>query len=407
MRLLDYGFQGRGTVTWPDWAPADGAVGTLSLNTLNDVADGHHKVVQIWTAWSGVWYVPWYGVKGSFVSGGGGHGSGNDNGLFRLDLNTRLWTKLFAGPTWYLKPDASSFTVGDEVTGWMWGDVDGLTLQVGQPWTAHFYANMPVLPPNFFGVDDGAPYGYIVSCGRYAVPESASYGTAQGHKLRIGVDTTWTLLGDAFGAQPGTAPSFIDTDSRKAWIMSNGNSNTKYTVDLDSGTAASVALTGGSPVIFAPNAIADYSPSLGLGMVIRLKATGTIDFWLIDTAAGAKYNPGTTGSTPPGLGTVSGVGDREYAARWSEDLMAWVCYGGDGGQDIYFLKAPASNPTTTAWTWSTQELTGTITPNESTQSNFPYNRIAHLDQFPSATRALIAWLPEYDSAVQVFNVARP
>ena len=361
----------------PDWVPSVGEIVDVSLNTIYDVRDGS-SVGTIYEAWSGNAYLPDLGQYGSILSMGGGHSDGTDNGIWRYDVETRLHSKIKNGAAVY--HDADGY-IGDQTTGWMWGDTGGLTKQVGEPFTAHFYANILGLPASALA---GHAQGLLFTSGRAAMPLPGQRGTTQSHKYDP-LSNQWTLHGSALPFGNAYGPTLYDSLRSRVASLDGGNyRNQLEHVDLSTGASASLALSDYVSGYYATgsyNETHDVYQSVVWG--------GSLNILLIHPTTGFVTRPATSG-TPP---TTDAVGGWEWVEAW----QALIYYPGSG-LDVWTLRAP-DNPLAGAWTWGKQTLTGIA---RSLVSSPHYNRIKYVPGIDT-----FIWCARTDQPNQAFRISAP
>ena len=110
------------------------------------------------------------------------------------------------------------------------------------------------------------------------------------------------------------------------------------------------------------------------------------------------FDPVTNVFTKPSSSGVAPTGS-DGAFDWSDVWNAWVYWPGNGGNTVYFLKAPA-NPRTGTWVWSSQTVTGI----SRVGTTWPqYNRIRHC----AALGDVLLWVPNYNVPMQGIHVTAP
>lgn len=370
----------------PSWLPAVGTVEDLTTNTVNSAA-GYSS--NMWKAWSGVAWAPWWGTYGSIIASGGGHTDGDKNDVYRIDIGTRLVTQIKAAATAFSKADGY---IADTTTGWMWANATGgdTTVQTGEPFTPHFYGGLVALPPDFS--PSGATNGSLYTGSRTGMPYTGSAGTLMAHNLRLGVDTLWTAQGggtDLGGGYAGYDFKVFDPKRNRVWYKTDRFGNDFQYRNLSTGAETVVAFTNGSAVDSA-GAVA-FLMAADDCIFSVMSAGGTPVFSVTDLAATTCYSPTRTGTAPS-------ASSGSWAWGWSD---AWhSAFYFDGGNTVWFLK-PTGNPRSAAWAWTSQSITGTVYPNVG--GNGAFNRLRHA----AILGDVLIWCPDTANPVQVIRVTAP
>lgn len=369
----------------PAWLPAIGTVADISLNTLSSV-QGASNASAIWSAWSGGAWAPWWGDLGSMAFEGGGHSNGYDNDVYRYDVATRSFSKIKNRTTnvHFIETTPGATYVADPVTGWMWADDGGVNLQEGQPFSAHFYANITAVPPS---ARAGATNGWLTAMGRIAMPLSGSSGTKRVHRLAMGEAQLWEMHGGGeLAYQAGYGCSFYDAGRNRVVGFADSNKTFFTFADWTNDTVGTVSC----PAVDAFYAVGAHFVADDVYMYIRQTSSALV-FEMRDPVTGARSTPPVTGSGP-------GVGEHDGGWCWVESWRAWLYYPG-GGNNFYTLKAPASSPRTGTWTWAKTVLTGT--PYSIVESP-PYTRLRCIPELN-----LVLWPSRPNNPMQGFGIAAP
>jgi len=167
----------------PRWVPAVGVVADVSLNTMFDVRGSDPDSSMQYNYWSGTAYAKEYGENGSLIFNAGGHTATLTNYVYGYDVATRMH---FMERQSTLHYQAADGYVADTVTGWLWADKSGTTVQEGETFAFHSYSFMTYLPPT--SISGGrAPYGWLFTPGRASMCAGGQKGTRQAHKLALGL----------------------------------------------------------------------------------------------------------------------------------------------------------------------------------------------------------------------------
>lgn len=372
------------TMPLPDWLPAAGTIADVTTNTINDVKGGDSFTESIFVAWSGCAWAPWWGEYGSLIFSGGGHGDGDENTVYRCDLATQLVSKIKSKATTFYYDDGGGSYCADQTTGWLWANTSGSAVQAGEPFASHFYSYLIALPEAAMP-GEGATNGWLYMPGHRSMPAPGQRGTDQACKLRIGIDTTYTHQGTNTGFGPGNGLAIYDALRKRVWTVQNGPTASFDYRDLDNDSHGSLTVSPGS--MSGYYCIGGYHVAEDLLMYARMDA-GSLQFRVVDPATGTSYTPSTSGTAPT---------SSDGAWDWSNTWNAWAYYKGDGGNTVFFLKAP-SNPRTGTWVWSSQTFTGTARANG---SNPPYNRLRHAHTLGKT----LLWAPLYNQPVQAIHLS--
>lgn len=102
------------------YVPGPGQSANISLNDLSSFNpcpanncwySGSTKQSAGWRNWTGAAFAPGFSPHGALIFYGGGHGGGNDSGLYLFDFTTGKWSRV--GPAM----PATSYLASDEMTG--------------------------------------------------------------------------------------------------------------------------------------------------------------------------------------------------------------------------------------------------------------------------------------------------
>lgn len=379
----------------PAWVPAAGTVADVSLNTPSQGLGAPYASTDqaFGRSWSGRAYAKWWGTYGRTVGGAGGHGDGAQNWLVAYNIETRLY---------YVEKEscavfhAADGYVGDPTTGWMWDSTAGTTMQVGEPFTSHFYGIQVAVPP---AARTGAPNGWLVTPTRGSLADGGQRATFQGHRFALGQDVQWAAHSTPHAKRNEHSPSWYDSLRNRVCFVSDWPCSTISWTKMDDATKGTVAITNGD--ITGYYFVGAYHAAQDVYMIVR-NYTGVADSSLttglnitvLDPVTGNKYRPTATGTAPPIT--------EEGAWAWAEEWDAWGYYPGVGGNDFYLLKR-TGDPKGNNWVWSKQTVTGTArTYFTSGGSGLPLNRLTFV-----AALGIFLWEPDYDVPAQAFNVSQP
>lgn len=369
---------------YPSWVPAVGTIADVSTNNLEDVrgADDLNQTRAIMSAWSGAAYVEGWGRYGSMIFTGGGHGDGKLNAIYRYDIETRAFTKIKNSAPWFLN---ASNRVADNVTGWMWADASGTTMQVGEPFAAHFYSGLVGVPASAM---PGATNGWLITAGRNTMPQGADQETNQPHKIALGDDQTWAFCGGALTRPAGYGGACYDSLRNRVASFSGNTVTTFGYIDLDDETVGDINYTKtvGYPELQNYYRAAFYDAASDLYITADVRATYPVS--LIHPTTGLITTPAIVGDAPAGSGGWD----------WVEEWGALVFYPGSGNT-VWTLKRPV-NPLTGTWEWASQTLTGT--PRAQAAGNPHYTRFRYSKRLNS-----FLWASACNAPVQAFRINRP
>ena len=381
----------------PAWVPALGTVVDISLNTPSALA-GDTNIDRITRTWSGVAYAPWIGEYGQLFSAGGGHTDGRENGHYGYDIGTRLW--------WLAKNSAAAFVAtdtycADPATGWLWTSSAATDVQVGQPFTSHYYSFLIAIPPSAL---TGSASGWLYTPGRGSMADSAQRNTPQAHKFSLDqsnpATAVWQLSGAPLLRGPGHGCAIHDTSRNRIVQISDAHGSAQ-TVHPYMNLATETPGTFTTPSQVDGNyAVGGYHSTADCYLINRCVSGSTLYMRVIDAATNQVYAPSTTGTAPTGSSPYE---NKEGAWDWVPQWDAWVYYPGLGGNDIYTLKAP-SNPRTGTWTWAKQTVTGVARSRfvDVNGGGTPYNRLRYCAGIKS-----VIWYPDYSMPVQAFRISPP
>lgn len=88
------------------WVPAPGQIANIGLNDLSSLNPckagscwygGSSRQEAPWRNWCGAAFAREYSTHGAMIFWGGGHGGGDDHGLYVFDFTSRLWSRV--GPS--------------------------------------------------------------------------------------------------------------------------------------------------------------------------------------------------------------------------------------------------------------------------------------------------------------------
>jgi hypothetical protein len=381
----------------PGWVPPVGTVADLTFNTVDQAAG---RRTRFWEAWSGVAWAPWWGTYGSLIAAGGGHADGSEKDLYRIDVEGRAVTKIKnAAPVFRKSTGDRTGDVADGngnglvnpgATGWMWSDADpdSRAVQVGEPFTSHFYSYLTALPPDAIPGRSNALNGWLYTPGRGSLPTSGQRSVPQAHMLALGVGTLWELHGSGATTRPEHGGAAYDPQRKRVWYLRDGPSKTLYYRDLATGVQ-------GSQKMCAPSSVAGYYKILEWSVahgVLLIFGSSTTEVNVVDPAAGMIYTPAQSGPAP----TIN----RDGAWAWSDAWNAIVYHAGDGSNTFHFLKPSGVNPRTSTWVWSSQTVSGTVYAG---YTNPAYNRLRHATGLGN----VLVWCARCELPVQMIHVQAP
>lgn len=373
-----------GRTYFPAWRPAVGEIVDISLNALEDVrgADDLAQTRAIMAAWSGCAYLAHWGRYGSMVFTGGGHDDGKLNAIYRYDIETRLFTQIKPSAAWHA--DANS-RIADALTGWMWADASGTTLQVGEPFAAHFYAGLVGVPA---AAVPGVANGLLLTAGRSTMPRLANAGTSQAHAIRLGQDAQWAAHGAPLTVDTGYGGACWDAPRNRVVSFAGALRTSFCTHDVASGASATVPYTkaAGYPQLDNYYRAAFHDAASDRYLTIDVRAPYALA--LIHPLTGLIVEATTAGTAPTGSG----------GWEWVEAWGALVFYPGSGNT-VWTLKRPA-DPLADPWVWASQTLVGTARAQAGANPHYTRFRYApRLDAF--------LWASACNAPVQIFRITPP
>lgn len=371
------------------WSQPANSIVDFSLNTVVDV-QSPDSYAYWWKAFSGVSnFSRDLGTRGGYAISGGGHSDGVTNGSLKLDIATRMFVRTKDSATAFTGP---SNLIADSTTGWMFGDTGGTTLQVGEPFACHQYAQNLLIPAS--AIPGGPAQGHTVTMGRSTMPLTANAGTSRAHRFPHGgpTSTKWVFHGTTnLATDPGYGTAFYDS-IRNMTISIKDTGRIINRVKCDTDAVSSVTMSADSEAYYA---IGAHFAAKDLYTYIRMNAgNGTFIFKLIDPVTGVVTVPTTTGPGPD----PAASGECPFA--WVEAWGAWVMYLGMGNT-LNILKAPA-NPLTQPWVWSTATFTGTAQSMYGIGGGPAFNRFAW-----SELDNVFDWMPRVDAPTQRISVTAP
>ena len=391
----------------PAWLAPAGTVADLSLNTVDEAAG---RRVNFWKAWSGVAWAPWWGRMGSVLIAGGGHVDGEENDIYRFDVEARSVVRIKESANVHIKLVSGS-PVADTRTGWMWASADATDsrVQEGELFAQHEYSGLLAIPESAIpGL--GARNGWLFSAGRTGMPLNGTELSVAGFKLRLGVDQKWTHQGPLTHAKvEGFDPVYYlkgtcyDPRRRLVWFKAgqyypslsmcyrnavDGSSGylTFSNVDRIDGVdgAQVIEYASAHDCIIQNSFVAGSSPL----EYTRLRV------W--DLTTGKVYQPNQTGTKPPAPHVA-------WAMCWSDVWNCMVFISGQGDNTVHFLK-PTGNLRTDPWQWSSQTVTGTLRSGYTAGGGVSsYNRLRHC----TALGNVLIWCARTDEPVQMIHVSPP
>lgn len=391
----------------PSWVPAENTAANFgtSLNT------GIGRSVAFWTANGGLAWAPWWGTHGSYITSGGGHGDGSENDVWRFDIDTQTLSQLKASASIFIKPSGANATyVARELDGWMYDNAvaGDTTVQTGEPFAPHAALLLQALPESAIP-GEGATNGWLHWIGLHSMPVSGQRGTYTAQKLRMGVDTTYTLasatglpLIESYWWPLGNG--CYDPSRNRVWYHLNfspavgGAPSTMLGYrDIETGASSSQTFTGidsyAGGLNEAPFFLAAYDCIVCVGIVDA--SPTTVGVVVYDLTTNLVYRPTLSGTAP--------VVDERAGKTWSDSWgkLALVCAANTS--KVWFL-TPGANPRTDAWTWGSTDIIGTLQfPSATSGIATGLNRLHHV----STAGDVLLWCGKESEPAQVINVTPP
>lgn len=390
--IAEGGILSAGRFHIPSWVPAVGTIDDVSLNTMSAVRGSDPDPSHQYNYWAGCAYAKGYGDKGTLIFNTGGHSATLINYVYGYDVATRLHFMERQSPTHY----ASSVDgyVADPVTGWLWGDTEESSLQVGETFAYHSYSFMTWLPPD--AIPGGsAPNGWLFTPGRATMSAGGQKGTHQPHKLPLGLGLTtpYEMHGSPV---PNNANCFFalrdSARNRVVWFPYDGAFYSKRSLlymNIDDATQGEYTFPTTDDEIFPYYGIGKYAETDDVYVITRLTNTEFF-LWVFDPNQSRLYTPSVSGAQP--------APPYDCTVEWVEAWRALV-YFHPGSSTVWILSAPA-DPRTGAWTWSTQTLTGTIRQPSAVVAAF--TRLTYVPEYE-----LFLWPASHDLPMQGFRLAKP
>lgn len=294
-----------------NWVPASGQVKLVATaNTFKsqdpcptDTCDynsgfngtGFNNITD---AFSGGIDAPDFGALGSILIHGGGHNDYGGNEVYRLDLNTLLWSRLDSPST-----GVDSFNLTPASGFWN----QYLELSDGQPGSAHTYANLAVIPPSHGGGVNGTlvrPISQAVGAG------GSPPNTGWAHAFTLSNPSQrwrrFSVNAHSDSPLPGGACAF-DPNRGRIWQITSNGSNSYGYLDVVSKiwTRASVSKSFGATTPDSIGATFDTGRDLFIAQVARYNSTsdnGVRLYYLDPDNPSGGYNRASI----PGLAGVRG-----------------------------------------------------------------------------------------------------
>ena len=368
----------------PGWLPPLGGIADVSLNTLESVRDSDDlsQTRAIMSAWSGCAFIAEWGVAGSLIFTGGGHDDGKLNAIYRYDIAGREFSKIKPSAPWFEGP---SSRIADPLTGWMWSETSGTSVQVGEPFAAHFYAGLVGVPPSAVS---GVSHGLLVTAGRTTMPRDAGAATKQAHKIRLGQDDKWTTHGSPLAVDTGYGGACYDAIRNRVVSFAGMNRTSFIALDVATGASSSISYTKavGYPELDNYYRAAFHDTANDLYMTVRVDSP--YGFSLINPVSGLITTPTVSGTAPTGSG----------GWEWVQEWGALVFYPGTGNK-VWILSRPV-NPLTGTWTYTEQTLSGS--GRSQAGGNPHYNRLRYSSRYRT-----FFWASAANAPVQAFRIQQP
>lgn len=393
----------------PAWVPALGTVADVSLNTPQQGLGPANSstATAFGRSWTGRAYAKWWGTYGRTVGGAGGHGDGAQNWLLGYDIEARRY--------YVEKPSCTVFHcaihtypsgttiddfdyVGDPLTGWMYGDTIASTanLQIGEPFTSHFYAMQVCVPPS---ARNGGQNGWLVTPTRGSLAEGGQHGTFQGHRFALGQATKWELHSTPHATRNEHAPSLYDSVRNRVVFASDWPAGVLGWTNIADETKGQLSLSSsmeGYYFVGAHHLAQDFYMFITnyTGVPNSTESAG-LNLTVVNPSNGTKTRVSATGTAPPLT--------EQGAWAWAEEWNAWGYYPGLGGNDFYLLKC-TGDPSGNNWVWSKQTVTGTARTRfvDSNNGGLPLTRLSFI-----AALGTFLWEADYNVPAQMFCVSQP
>lgn len=334
----------------PLWVPAPGAVAAVNLNTLFEVDpcpagtcwySQAGKLSAPWRNWSGAAWCPQYSRYGAMVFWGGGHGGGEDHGVYVFDFTTGLWSRVGA------MPPAADYTASLDAT---WIDyLHGSDRIVP---ALHTYNYPAYVRPGLPGV--GAKGAWLLP----ALVHSSVAHAPHIVDLETGAMSRYTT--NAYPMRGGSpyAGSIEDTSRDVVWVGTVGDSYlTKIDLTQASRTQTDVLVAGGSYAFGGYYARHVYVPEadMAVGFWCRYGETA-LRGEVIDLATGS---PVWTTYLDAALSSfdMTGAG---FGIDWCPDKQAYYAYEGSGAARVVKITPSSLDFATCTWSITTETVTGLV-----------------------------------------------
>ena len=327
------------------YIPAPGKTANINLNDLsafnpcppNDCWYSQSSRLQApWRNWTGAAWAPGYSAYGALVFWGGGHGGGEDAGLYVFDFTTGQWSRV--GPT----NPSTDYTASLDATYYDYLHEGSYIVPA-----LHTYNYPAYVPANSAGSG---------SKGSWLLPQLVgNVGSgAQPHAVDLATGK-WTRFTSNVGVTTGAETycgSLEDTRRKKVWWSAMGQSTVNY-IDFNEAHPRKVkqhVMAAGSfayGLFYCRHvyvAEADYAVGFGC-----LYAKDDLIWELLDMSSGAPVQVSVFGKTPWAGMKVRGAG---FGVDWCPDTQAFYMYEGYGATRVLKLKPSSLEFSTCTWTWS-------------------------------------------------------
>lgn len=349
----------------PAWIPAPGETATINLNTLDSVNpcpanncwySQSSKNAAPWRNWTGAALAEGFSTHGAMLYWGGGHGGGEDVGLYCFDMTSGLWSRI--GP---------ANPVSDYTETLL--DEDWIDYQVGDDYLVpalHTY-NYPVyVRPGLPGV--GNKGGWLLPLLISSTVHNAPHliDLESGAMTRYTTNWTDTESGSVY------AGVIHDTTRDHIWWGGLGDTTlmhidltqstrTVETHDLDPGQSFAF---GGyyARHVYVPEADmavgfwCPYDELILSGEVFDMSSGAPDHVRSMNSATfGGFEMDGAVGL--PGAGTTQGSG---FGIDWCPDKQAFYAYEGFGATRVVKFTPSSLDFETCTWTVTTESFSGAV-----------------------------------------------
>lgn len=333
------------------YIPAPGGTANISLNDLSAINpcpanncwfSGASKQQAPWRNWNGASWAPGYSAYGALAFWGGGHGGGDDVGLYVFDFTSGLWSRV--GPD----NPSTDYTNSLDVTFYDYLHQGSYVVPA-----LHTYNYPAYVPPNSSGT--GAR-------GSWLLPQLVGGGSSGSQPHAVDLESgRWTRFTSAPGPNTGAstfAGSIEDTRRGRVWWAASDSTRLNMLDFADAHPRSirnvQVQGVGGNFAFGGYYARHVYVPETD--MVVGfwcLYAQSRVRGEVFDMTSGTPVRMG--GESWPEQQVVGGAG---FGVDWCPDTAAFYIYEGRGATRVLKLKPSSLEFHACTWTWSQEPFVG-------------------------------------------------